>query len=146
VTISQIQPQNLLAELSQIGKTSNTRSVSTASATSAVRDPEPQLSAASTFLNKLQSMQQQNPTQFKKVTQSIATRLQSAAQAAAKAGSSSNANALTKLASDFQSACQTGQMPSTDQLQTDASGLAHQHGYGAAASTTNPLAALLGSI
>jgi len=134
-----------LAELSQIGKTSHTKSLSTASA-SAVRDPEPQLSAASTFLNKLQSMQQQNPAQFKQVTQSIATRLQSAAQAAAKAGSTSNANALTKLASDFQSASQTGQMPSAEQLQTDASGLAHQHGYRAAASTTNPLAALLGSI
>lgn len=156
-SISQIQPQNLWAELSQLGNNSST----SAATTSTPQDPAPQLSPASQFLNMLQNMQQQNPTEFKQITQQIATRLQNAAQAATQQGNNTNAAALAKLAQDFQGASQTGQMPSTQQLQTDASGLTtntegahhahhHHHAYSSesqtSSSTSDPLSALFGSL
>ena len=157
--INQVQPQNLWAELTQLGNASNT---SGSSSTTLPQDPTPQLSPASQFLSNLQKLQQTNPSEFRQVTQKIATQLQNAAQAATQAGNTSNASALTKLAQDFQTASQTGQMPPTEQLQTDASGLTtgtqgthhghhHHHGYSdetqtGTSTSTDPLTALFGSL
>ena len=161
--LSQIQPQNLWAELTQLGNSSGTSSSSSATLP---QDPTPQLSTASQFLSNLQNLQTTNPGQFKQVTQGLATELQNMAQAATSAGNTSAAGALTRLASDFQTASQTGQMPSTEQLQTDASGLAsstqgahhghhHHHSYSgqgesssstSSSTSTDPLSALFGSL
>ncbi|HZU26346.1 MAG TPA: hypothetical protein VFA04_12545 [Bryobacteraceae bacterium] len=119
--LSSAQPQNLFSLMSANHKQS--------SATSSPQDPAPQLSPLSDFLNNLQTLQQRNPAQFKEVTHAIAARLQQAAAQATSQGDTTKATALNKLASDFQTASQTGTMPSTDQLQTDASALKGHHGH-----------------
>lgn len=124
-SLSQVQPQNLFMTLNNNGTGSGSSSAVAAS----LQDPDPQLSPAGTFLSNLQQLQQQNPAQFKQVTQNIATQMEQAAQQATQQGNTTQAAALTKLASDFQNASQTGQMPSADTLQADFSAL-HQAGGG----------------
>jgi len=94
---------------------------SRSSSTSSTQDPQPQVSQLGSMISALQTLQTQNPAEFAAITQKIATNLQSAAQQATAQGDSTRASALTKLASDFQTASTTGQLPSTDQLQSDAS-------------------------
>jgi|SRR5579884_1600420 len=133
------QPQNLFTTACSTRQTS---------ASGSVNDPAPQLSPMAEFLNKLQAMQQQNPAEFKQVTQNIATKLQAAASQATRQGDSARAAALTKLASDFQTASQTGKMPEADQLQADASALKtghHHHGHHYNPPSTDQLADLLGT-
>jgi hypothetical protein len=144
--LSHTQPHRLLPASGERSKTSSVASASP-------QDPAPKLSAASSFLNSLQSLQQNNPAQFQQVTQSIAAKLQQAATQASNQGDSARATALNKLASDFQTASQSGQMPAADQLQTDVSALKQAHHGGLhhghfqynapPATTTDPLSELL---
>jgi len=125
-SLSQIQqPQSIFT--SAANRSASSRSTSTSS----TQDPAPQISQLGGLINSLQTLQTQNPAQFAAVTQKIATNLQSAAQQALQHGDTMRAEALTKLGSDFQTASTTGQMPSNDQLQADASAVFKAGGHGA---------------
>lgn len=83
------------------------------------------------LFSQLQSLSQQNPTEFKKITAQVAQNLQTAS-----AGSSSPAGVLSQMASNFQHASQTGsfsdlfthspQTASQQAAATAASGHPHQ--------------------
>jgi hypothetical protein len=106
---------------------SSTSNTSTATST----DPLPipgssgnvDLSQAAQIFKKLQDLSQSNPNQFKQLTAKIATDLQSEAQKA----TGSAQTFLSNLASQFNSASQTG---STSSLQPQtASPGGHHHGH-----------------
>jgi hypothetical protein len=86
-----------------------------------------QLSPLGQLLSTLQQLEQQNPTQYQQVTAQIATNLQAAATTAQSNGNSSQAVQLTQLASDFQTASQTGQLPNIQDLAQAAGGHHHHH-------------------
>ena len=88
------------------------------------------------FLSNLQQMQQQNPDQFKQITASIAAKLQQAAKNAQSKGNSARADQLNQLASQFQSASTTGQMPPVQALQE--AGISGHHHHGGHHHSTQP--------
>ena len=92
-----------------------------------------QLSPFAQLINTLQQFQQSNPAQYQKVTQQIATNLQTAAQTAQAAGNRTAANQLQQLATDFSGASQSGQIPSIQSLAQGIFGHHHQHDSQAAA-------------
>jgi hypothetical protein len=96
-----------------------------------------QLSPLAQLLSTLQQLQQQNPTQYQQVTAQIATNLQTAANTAQSDGNSSQAGQLTQLASDFQTASQSGQLPNIQDL-AQAIGGHHHHSHGQSESQTDP--------
>src|SRR5579864_2979610 len=85
------------------------------------------------MLNQLQQLQQSDPAKYQQVTQQIATNLQNAAQTAQTDGNSTAATQLGKLASDFNSASQSGQLPNIQDL-AQAIGGGHHHHHAHAAS------------
>jgi hypothetical protein len=80
------------------------------------------------FLSTLQQVQQQSPDQFKQITANIAAKLQQAAKDAQSQGNSARANELNQLASQFQNASTTGQMPTVQSLQQAGMSGYHHHG------------------
>jgi hypothetical protein len=82
------------------------------------------LSQAAQFFSKLQDLSQSNPSQFKKLTAEISSQLQTDAQKATTTGSQTF---LNNLASQFQTASQTG---STTPLQTASPQTGSHHGHG----------------
>jgi hypothetical protein len=76
-----------------------------------------QLSPVGSLINRLQQVLQSNPAKFAKVTAAIATKLQKAAGQVEANGDRALANKLSTLAQAFQTASQTGQMPSLSSLQ-----------------------------
>ena len=89
--------------------------------TSTVPQDSTQISGPGQLMSQLQQLQSSNPAEFKQVTAQIAQTLQQ--DASTQTGSA--ATALQQIASQFQQASQTGQMP----LPADgASG--HHHGHG----------------
>jgi hypothetical protein len=94
-----------------------------------------QLSPFAQVLSTLQQLQQSNPSQYKQVTQQIATNLQSAAQTAQKNGNTSAASQLNQLATDFTNASKTGQLPSVSDLAQAIAGHHHHHHHAHAASS-----------
>jgi len=97
-----------------------------------------QLSPLAELLSTLQQLQQQNPTQYEQVTAQIATNLQTAANTAQSDGNSSQASQLTQLASDFQTASQTGQLPNIQDLAQAAGGHHHHHHHSHGQSAAQP--------
>ncbi|HEX3744084.1 MAG TPA: hypothetical protein VHW09_09140 [Bryobacteraceae bacterium] len=89
-----------------------------------------QLSPFAQLLSSLQQLQQSNPTEYKQVTQQIATNLQNAAQTATSEGNTAAANQLTTLASDFTTASQNGQLPNISDLAQAIGGAGHHHHHG----------------
>src|SRR5271156_5243742 len=85
------------------------------------------LSPFAQLLSTLQQLQQSNPTKYQQVTQQIATNLQSAAKTAQTDGSSTAANQLSQLATDFTSASNSGQLPNIQDLAQAVSGHGHHH-------------------
>jgi hypothetical protein len=77
----------------------------------------------SQIVSNLQTLQQQDPTEFQSVMSNIVDQLQSAAQNA----SGSQATALNNLASAFQNAEQSGNL---SQLKQAVSGHHHHHHHG----------------
>jgi hypothetical protein len=76
----------------------------------------------------LQQLEESNPTQYQQVTAQIATNLQSAAQTATTGGNTSAASQLNQLATDFNSASQSGQLPDiSDLAQAVGGGGGHHH-------------------
>jgi hypothetical protein len=108
--------------------TSATNTSSSNSVSSAARQTDALgLSPAASFLNQLHQLQQQNPGQFNQLVSQISSRLQLEAQQAANSGDSTKATQLKKLADQFQSAANGGQIPTLQQLQQ--AGLSgHHHG------------------
>lgn len=91
-----------------------------------------QLSPFAQLMSTLQQLQQSNPTEYKQVTQQIATNLQSAAQTATADGNSTQATQLNQLATDFNGASQSGQMPNMQDLAQAVGGHhRHHHAHGA---------------
>jgi hypothetical protein len=76
----------------------------------------------------LQQLQQQSPDQFKQITANIAAKLQHAAKDAQGQGNAAWANELNQLASQFQTASTTGQMPTVQSLQQAGMSGNHHHG------------------
>ena len=88
------------------------------------------------FLSNLQQMQQQNPDQFKQITASVAAQLRQAAKDALSKGNSAWADQLNQLASQFQNASTTGQMPAVQSLQQ--AGMSGHHHHGGHHRSTQP--------
>jgi hypothetical protein len=87
-----------------------------------------QLSPFAQVMSSLQQLQQSNPTEYQQVTAQIATNLQNAAQAATNEGYGTAAKQLNRLASDFTSASQRGQLPNIQDLaQAIGAGGGHHH-------------------
>ena len=107
------------AVLQGIGVTNNTtanslNSIGTSSG--ALPADDPQLSPFAQMMSMLQQLQQSDPTKYQQVAQQIATNLQNAAQTAQTDGNSTAAAQLGKLAGDFNSASQSGQLPNIQDL------------------------------
>jgi hypothetical protein len=120
-----------------IGATNNTTSNSLNSiGTSSVAAPvdNQQLSPFAQMMSMLQQLQQSDPTKYQQVTQQIATNLQNAAQTAQTDGNSTAAAQLSKLAGDFNSASQSGQLPNVQDLAQAIGGGHHHHHHAHAAS------------
>jgi hypothetical protein len=108
------------------------------SATSSPQSDNGQLSPFAQLMNTLQQLQQSNPTEYKQVTQQIATNLQNAAQAATSSGNTTAANQLTQLSTDFTNASQSGQLPNiSDLAQAVGGGGHHHHHHGHHASSSD---------
>lgn len=106
------------------GTTNNSTNVSSLSALT----DNSQLSPFAQLMNTLQQLQQSNPTQYKQVTQDIATNLQKAATTAQSEGNTSLAAQLNQLSTDFTNASQSGQLPNVADL-AQATGAGHHHGH-----------------
>ena len=116
--------QSLFQPVSNNTAAGNTKSVSAAT----LQDSTSDISPMAMFLSNLQQMQQQNPDQFKQITANIAAKLQQAAKDAQSKGNSAWADQLNQLASQFQNASTTGQMPAVQSLQQAGMSGHHHHG------------------
>jgi hypothetical protein len=85
-------------------------------------------------MSMLQQLQQSDPSQYRQITQQIATNLQNAAQTAQGEGNSTAANRLSQLSTDFQSASSNGQIPNIQDLAQAIGGGHRHHHHGHAAS------------
>jgi hypothetical protein len=101
------------------GATAGSSSTPTTSSTPSANT---QLSPMGSLINQLQQFQQNNPAKFAKVTAAISTKLQKAAGQVQANGDTALANKLNALAQTFQTASQTGQMPSLSSLQAAVTG------------------------
>jgi len=140
-SINSLSPSHLQSMLGTvlqgIGGTNNTTANSLNSiGTSSVALPadNPQLSPFAQMMSMLQQLQQSDPTKYQQVTQQIATNLQNAAQTAQTDGNSTAAAQLGKLASDFNSASQSGQLPNIQDLAQAIGGGHHHHHHAHVAS------------
>jgi 2-oxoglutarate dehydrogenase complex dehydrogenase (E1) component-like enzyme len=135
--LSNIYLQSILTSAIQsTGLTTNSanNSLSTSAASSISRAPDKsQLSPFAQLMSDLQKLQQTDPAKYQQVTQQIATNLQTAAQTATAAGDTTKASQLTKLATDFSDASQSGQLPNMQDL-AQAIGRHHHHHHVEAAS------------
>ena len=89
-----------------------------------------QLSPFAQILSTLQQLQQSNPVQYQQVTQTIATNLKTASQAAQSQGNTKEATSLNQLASDFSDASSSGNLPSIQDLAKAIPGGHHHYGHG----------------
>jgi len=115
-------------------------SANSVSPAAALQDSTSDISPIARFLSSLQQMQQQNPDQFKQITANIASKLQQAATNAQSHGNSAWAGQLKQIASQFQTASTTGQMPAVQSLQQAGMSGHHHHGghhHGTQASQTD---------
>ncbi len=126
--LSNVSDTYLQTLLSVKGKNDGTRT--NQSSLTLPQDANPQLSPLAQVMSKLQQLQQQNPAEYQKVTQDIATNLQKAAQTAQADGNIPEADKLNQLAAPFQSASTTGQ-PLNMKDVAQAVGHHHHHHHGA---------------
>ena len=101
-----------------------------------------QLSPFAQVLSTLQQLQQSSPSQYTQLTQQISGNLQTAAQSATAAGDTGLAGVDTRLATDFQSASTSGQLPNVQDLARAMGGGHRHHHFGDFSSgATTPAAA-----
>jgi len=129
--------QSILGTALQATGLTGNASSNTVSGTSGQQSDSGQLSPFAQLLSTLQQLQQSNPTEYKQVTQQIATNLQNAAQTATSDGNTSAANQLTQLATDFTTASQSGQLPNISDLAQAIGGGGHHHHHGHHASSSD---------
>ena len=101
------------------------------------------LSPFAQIMSTLQQLQQSNPAQYAQVTKQIATNLQTAAQTAQSDGNTTAASQLTQLATDFNTASTSGQLPNIQDLAQALGGQAvggHHHHHAQAASSDSSTA------
>src|SRR5579863_2515000 len=91
------------------GPSANSKSSANAAASLFEQDTQ-QLSGPAQFYQQLQSLSQTNPNEFKQLTAQIASTLEKEATQAQASGDTSEAKGLNQLASQFQTASQTGQL------------------------------------
>jgi hypothetical protein len=100
-----------------------------------------QLSPFAQQLSTLQQLEESNTTQYQQVTAQIATNLQSAAQTATADGNTSTASQLNRLATDFNNASQSGQLPNISDLAQAVGGSGghhhHHHHVSSSSSSSN---------
>lgn len=127
--------------LQRVGQPSSSGTgTSSGSGTSPASDSAP-ISGPAKLLNQLQQLATANPKQFKQVTSQLAARLQKGSSVAQGLGNTTLAGQLSQLASQFQSASQTGQISSIlGQQQTSQTNAIS--GYGSGSSQTNLLSLL----
>jgi len=125
--------QSLFQPVSNNTAAGNASSVSPAAT---LPDSTSNISPMAMFLSDLQQMQQQNPDQFKQITANIAAKLQQAAKDALSKGNSAWADQLNQLASQFQNASTTGQMPAVQSVQQ--AGMSGHHHHGGHHHSTQP--------
>ena len=134
----------LSTALQKVGLTSNgtANSLSSIAGSTPAQQPDSsQLSPLGQVLSTLQQLQQSNPTEYKQVTQQIATNLTSAAQTAQTDGNTTVANQLTQLAGDFTNASTSGQLPNIQDLAQAVGGGGgghHHHHHQAESSSSTP--------
>jgi len=116
--------------------TSSAGNSSSSTGTSSVTAPSENghLSPFAQLMSTLQQLQQSNPTEYKQVTQQIATNLQAAAKTAQADGNSTAANQLNQLATDFTSASESGPLPNVQDLAQAIGGHHHHHHFHPASS------------
>jgi hypothetical protein len=115
---------------------STTNSLSTSASSSVSQSPDnSQLSPFAQLMSELQKLQQSDPAKYQQVTSQIATNLQTAAQSATAAGDTTAATQLTQLATDFNNASKSGQLPNVQDLAQAIGGHHHHHHHVEAAST-----------
>jgi hypothetical protein len=100
-----------------------TNQTSASSAAGSVPTDSNDLSPLAKLMNELQQLQQSDPDKFKSVMSDIADKLKADAQNA----TGSDATFLNKLASKFDQAAQTGQMPDLQFKAPSAAGGHHHH-------------------
>jgi hypothetical protein len=115
---------------------SGSTTASSAPANSSTPATTTQLSPVGSLINQLQQVLQSNPGKFAKITSAIAHKLQTAAGKVQAKGDTALANKLNSLSQEFQTASQTGQMPSLSNLQALVTGSGSQ-GLGLAAAYQN---------
>ncbi|HUP02578.1 MAG TPA: hypothetical protein VMU19_01235 [Bryobacteraceae bacterium] len=124
--------QSILSSVMQSSGLSATakKSQSTGALSGASQSDNTQLSPYAQITTELQQLQQSDPTKYSQVTGQIATNLQSAAKTAAADGNTTSASQLNQLATDFQNASSTGQLPNFQDLAQAAASHHHHHGHG----------------
>jgi hypothetical protein len=128
--------QSILGNVADsIGLSGTKKSASGTSAGASQTDSQ-QLSPLAQMMSTLEQLQQSNPSQYKQVTQQIATNLQTAAQTDQAAGNSTGAAQLNQLSTDFSNGSQNGQLPDMQSLVQGLSG-EHQHRYHSPTSSQN---------
>jgi hypothetical protein len=127
------------------GAEATTTSANAASGAAASQPDNGQLSPFAQLLNTLQQLQQSNPAQYQQVTQQISSNLQTASQSAQTGGNTTAAAQLSTLATDFQNASQSGQLPNVQDLAEAVGGGHHHHHAHAEAPPTDAQTAATGS-
>ena len=107
-SLSAISPESIQASGSITHKVSLNQS-----STEPAQGDNSDLSREATFLSDLQQTQQIDPALFQKVTAFVASRLQNAAQNAAKNGDTTRSAMLNQLAAEFQD----GQVPTMQSME-----------------------------
>ena len=119
--------QSILSSALQNSSSAGNPSSTTGASSVTAPSENGQLSPFAQLISTLQQLQQSNPTEYKQVTQQIATNLQSAAKTATADGNSTQAAQLNQLATDFTSASQSGQLPNMQDLAQAIGGSHHHH-------------------
>jgi hypothetical protein len=134
-SLSNTYLQSLLSSALQNSSSAANSSSTTGASSVTSQSENGRLSPFAQLMSTLQQLQESNPTEYKQVTQQIATNLQTAAQTATADGNSTQATQLNQLATDFTSASQSGQLPNMQDLAQAVGGGHHHHHHFHAASS-----------
>ncbi len=132
----------------QVSQSQSNNSASNASLTSISTSPTDlgHLSSFGQLAGTLQQLQQSNPAKYQQVTQQIATNLQAAAQSAQASGDTATATKLNQLASDFNTASTSGQLPNLQDLAQAVGGHHGHHHHGGDSGSGGAVGQLLSSL
>jgi hypothetical protein len=126
-----ITPLSSIGQLLLSGINSLKPGSSNRTSTNSMSGDSSQVSPFAQLMSTLQQLQQSNPAQYKQITATLASNLQQAATTAQNSGEAGEANALNQLATSFNQASQSGQLPAFLQQGTQAGQMHHHHHGGA---------------